>query len=84
MLQGKPGNPAAVGARLTLRLADRSAQSATIEAGTGCLTQSSAKVFFGYPESRLPAKLTIRWPDGRETEHTFAAPPPATLRLSQP
>jgi hypothetical protein len=80
-LRGAPGNPAAVGARLTLQLADGSTQTAEIGAGSGCLAQSSATVFFGYPDSALPVRLRIRWPDGRETERAFTAPPPKMLRF---
>ncbi len=83
-LRGASGNPTAVGARLTLRLADGSSQTAEIAAGSGCFTQSSATVFFGYPDSAAPERLGIRWPDGRESEHVFAAPPPKFLRLSAP
>jgi hypothetical protein len=46
------------------------------------LAQSSATVFFGYADSALPVRLRIRWPDGRETERAFTAPPPKLLRLS--
>jgi len=81
-LRGAPGNPAAIGARLTLQLADGSTQSAEVSAGSGYLAQSSATAFFGYPDAALPVRLRIRWPDGRETEQTFAAPPPKLLRLS--
>ncbi|HVU24776.1 MAG TPA: FG-GAP-like repeat-containing protein [Opitutus sp.] len=83
-LRGAPGNPAAVGARLTLHLADGSTQTAEIQAGAGYLTQSSATCFFGYPDSAPPVRLQIRWPDGREQEQAFNVPPRSTLRLSQP
>ncbi len=83
-LRGAPGNPAAVGARLTLQLTDGSTQTAEISAGSGYLTQSSATTFFGYLDSALPQRLRIRWPDGRETESEFTAPPPKLLRLSRP
>jgi hypothetical protein len=82
-LRGAPGNPTAVGSRLTLLLRDGSTQTAEISAGAGYLSQSSATAFFGYPDSAPPVRLGIRWPDGRETEHSFAAPPPKLLRLSQ-
>ena len=83
-LRGAPGNPAVVGARLTLQLTDGSTQTAEISAGSGYLTQSGATTFFGYPDSALPQRLRIRWPDGRETKSEFNAPPPKLLRLSQP
>ena len=83
-LRGRPGNPTAVGTRLTLQLADGSTQVAEVSAGSGYLTQSGATAFFGYPDSALPVLLRIRWPDGRETERPFSAPPPKLLRLSPP
>jgi hypothetical protein len=81
-LRSAPGNPTAVGARLTLQLTDGSTQTAEVSAGSGYLAQSSATVFFGYADSALPVRLRIRWPDGRETERAFTAPPPKLLRLS--
>ena len=83
-LRCAPGNPSAIGARLTLQLADGSTQTAEISAGSGYLAQSSATVFFGYPDSALPVRLRIRWPDGRATERALTAPPPKLLRLSLP
>jgi hypothetical protein len=83
-LRGVPGNPTAVGARLRVELADGSSQTAEVAAGSGCLAQSGAAVFFGYPEESPPLRVRIRWPDGGETTRDFTAPPPALLRLSPP
>jgi hypothetical protein len=83
-LHDAPGNPTAVGARLTLSLADGSSQTAEVAAGSGYFSQSGATVFFGYPEAARPKRLTVRWPDGRSTEQAFAAAPPTLLRLSAP
>ncbi len=83
-LRGTPGNPTAVGARLTLQLADKSTQMVEIAAGSGYFSQSSPTVFFGYPDASPPVRLSIRWPDGHETEQNFTSPPPKLLRLSAP
>jgi hypothetical protein len=83
-LRGAAGNPAAVGARVMLTLADGSTQTSEMVAGSGYFAQSTATLFFGYPESVAPEKLKIRWPDGRETVHTFEAAPAKTLRFSAP
>ena len=83
-LRSGPGNPTAVGARLTLQLADGSTQTAEVSAGSGYFAQSGATVFFGYPDSAPPVRLHVRWPDGRETERAFPAPPPKLLRLTLP
>jgi len=83
-LRGAPGNPAAVGARLTLQFTDGSTQTAEISAGSGYLTQSGATAFFGYPDATPPQQLRIRWPDGRVTTREFTAPPSKLLRLDRP
>jgi hypothetical protein len=83
-LQGTAGNPAVVGARLTVTLADGSSQTAEIAAGSGYFAQSSATVFFGYPEATPPTELRIRWPDGRESVQSFPSAPSKIVRFSAP
>ena len=83
-LHAAPGNPTAVGARLTLELADGSTQTVEVAAGSGGFSQSSATTFFGYPDAAPPVRLRVRWPDGRTTEHPFKALPPRLLRLDAP
>jgi hypothetical protein len=83
-LQGAAGNPAVVGARLTVKLADGSSQTAEIAAGSGYFAQSSATVFFGYPESAPPTELRIRWPDGRESVQSFPSAPSKIVRFAAP
>jgi hypothetical protein len=74
-LRGRPGDPLALGARLTLTQADGTVQLA--EAGPG-------PVFFGYAAANPPVRLKIRWPDGRVSEHTFPMPPLRRLAFSAP
>jgi hypothetical protein len=74
-LRGVAGNPSAAGAKLVLTLADGTTQVS--EAGHG-------SVYFGFPEANPPARLTIRWPDGRVSEHTFPTPPAAHVTFSAP
>jgi hypothetical protein len=83
-LLGAPGNPNAIGARLALTLSDGTSQIAEMATGSGYFAQSTATVFFGYPEGVPPHELKIRWPDGRETVHTFEVAPTKTLRISAP
>jgi len=66
-LRGGRGNPAAVGARLTLELADGSRRTSEVRAGDGSMGQSAPAQFFGYSEANPPQRLTVRWPDGRES-----------------
>lgn len=83
-LRGAAGNPAAIGAQVTLTLADGSTQTAEISAGAGYFSQSSATTFFGYPDSAPPKHLSIRWPDGRVSEQSFTTPPSRISRLPAP
>jgi enediyne biosynthesis protein E4 len=82
VLKGPSGNPNAIGARLTLTLADGSTQSAAVAAGSGYLSQSSPACFFTYPTASPPRTLAVTWPDGVILQHRFTAPPPLTLSLS--
>lgn len=68
-LKGLAGNPDALGAQLTLELADGSSQCYELNAGSGYYSQSAAGCFFGYPETNPPKRLRVRWPDGAMTEH---------------
>ena len=61
-LQGRPGNPHAIGARVTL-LSDPP-RTMEITAGGGYLSQSPPLLWFARPVD--PAALRIRWPDGSE------------------
>jgi hypothetical protein len=78
VLRGPPGNPTAVGARVTLALADGSTQTSEVYAGSGYYSQSSAACFFGYPDASPPRKIHVRWPAGVTTDHEV---PPQTITL---
>jgi enediyne biosynthesis protein E4 len=71
-LRAAPGNPTAVGARVTLVFTDGSTLSQEVAASGGLSGQSSADCFLGHPASRVPAALRVRWPGGRMTETTLA------------
>jgi hypothetical protein len=72
-LRGVAGNPHAIGALVTLELADGSRQSAEIHAGSGYGTQSSAAVFFAWPDGSSPRAIHVRWPGGRTTTRAVPA-----------
>jgi len=72
-LLGRAGNPAAVGARITVELADGSTQTSEVCAGSGYYSQSSPACFFGYPSANPPKKIRVRWPSGLASEHDFPA-----------
>ena len=82
-LRGPAGNPTAVGARLTVELADGSTQTSEVYAGSGYYSQSTAACFFGYPDSNPPKRIHVRWPSGASTEHSLPANS-STLTLSAP
>ncbi|HVZ64661.1 MAG TPA: FG-GAP-like repeat-containing protein [Lacunisphaera sp.] len=67
-LRGPAGNPTAVGAAVTLVLADGSTQTGEIEAGAGYYSQSTAACFFGFPDGNRPVRVRVRWPSGQRTE----------------
>lgn len=70
-LRGVVGNPTAIGARVTVTLQDGTSEMAEVQAGAGYLSQSTASLFFGYPDGNLPKTLTVRWPDGRTSTHPW-------------
>jgi hypothetical protein len=82
-LRGPVGNPDAVGAKITVELADGSTQTSEIYAGSGYYSQSTAACFFGYADANPPRQIRVRWPSGATTQHPFVAGSPA-LVLSAP
>ena len=82
VLQGPPGNPTALGARLTLTLADGTTRTTEITAASGYYSQSSPAVFLALPAA--PRSLQVRWPDGRSTEHRVEPGDWASLVIAAP
>ncbi|MES1194772.1 MAG: CRTAC1 family protein, partial [Opitutus sp.] len=72
-LRGPAGNPTAVGARVTVELADGSTQTSEVYAGSGYYSQSTAACFFGYPDGNAPRAIRVRWPSGGTTQQAFPA-----------
>ena len=72
VLHGEKGNPRAVGARVTIDLADGTRQTGEVTAGSGYMSQSSPACFFGYVEGNPPRQITIGWPDGHTTHESLA------------
>jgi enediyne biosynthesis protein E4 len=69
ILKGGPGNPSAVGARITLERADGKTYTCEVYAGSGYYSQSTAGCFFGYSDSNPPRRIQVRWPSGITTDH---------------
>jgi hypothetical protein len=82
-LRGSAGNPAGIGARLTLELVDGTRQTVELQAGSGYYSQSSATAFFGWPDATPPRQLHVFWPDGTVTNMNVA-PGTASLMVPKP
>ncbi len=67
-LSGLPGNPTAVGARVTIRLSDGRSQTDEVRAGDGYLSQSTPTLLFGCRGAQVAA-IDVRWPDGFSSRH---------------
>jgi len=66
-LQDLRGNRKAIGARLTLEMADGSRQTREIQLGGGFMSFDAPRVHFGLGETGEAQGLRISWPDGEET-----------------
>jgi len=82
-LRGQRGNPTAVGARVRVVLADGTAQTSEVFAGSGYLSQSTPVQFFGFLDGNPPREIEVRWPDGRTSVHPGGRPS-GKLVLAQP
>ena len=68
-LAGPPGNPTAVGARVTVDATHAPSQTAEIHAGSGYLSQSTSDLTFGLGPKGLVARVQVVWPDGSRSSH---------------
>jgi hypothetical protein len=68
-LEGRQGNPHAIGSRVTLTLADGARRVAEIGAGNGHLSQSVPEIAFGVGAGgrRSVREVEVRWPEGDVT-----------------
>ncbi|HEU5079998.1 MAG TPA: FG-GAP-like repeat-containing protein [Opitutaceae bacterium] len=76
-------NRACIGSRVTVVLSDGSMQIAETTAGSGYYSQSSDALFFGHPASNPPIRLSVRWPDGKNSEHRLR-PEIHTVTIQRP
>ncbi len=81
-LVGKPGNPTAIGSRVTVLRTDGLTQTAEVAAGGGYLSQSSSVLNFGLGATSVVQQVDIRWPDGKMTSET-SLPNQSTVVLRQ-
>lgn len=71
-LKGFAGNPFAIGSRVTVQFDDGSNQTAEVYAGSGYLSQSTPKLFFGRKSGAKAESIQVVWPDGNSTVHNQA------------
>lgn len=70
-LVGTTSNRDAVGARVDLYLSDREFPlTKSVSAGSGNLSQSSKRLFFGLGKDSLPEKAIVTWPNGDQQTFT--------------
>ena len=81
-LRGQPGNPSAVGARVTVQLDNRTSQTAEVAAGGGYLSQSTADLYFGLGATNVVDSVVVRWPDGSSSS-TKPGPAEGSLTISE-
>ena len=79
VLKGALGNSSAIGARVRLELLDGSVRLGEVHAGSGYFSQSSAALFFAWPESNPPRKAEVRWPSGETTIHEISISAPTLI-----
>ncbi|HTL66810.1 MAG TPA: FG-GAP-like repeat-containing protein [Lacunisphaera sp.] len=84
VLRGPPGNPAAVGARVTAELADGSIESSEVSAGSSQLSQSGAGCFVGWTDENPARRINVSWPSGATSTMPLPVPTPATLAITPP
>jgi hypothetical protein len=82
-LRGPAGNPAAVGARITVGLSDGTSRLGEVYAGSGYYSQSAASWFIGWSDRNPPGSIRVSWPSGAVSQHAFA-PRSGTQVLSFP
>ncbi len=67
-LEGPPGNPTAIGARVTVQLAGGRQQVLPVVCGSGYLSAASPELLFG-TDAQTVAEVRVRWPNGEHTVH---------------
>ena len=70
----------ALGARVTVEVGDRT-QVQWVRTGSGYLMQSELTLTFGLGDAPRPARVSVRWPDGRERVFEDVGPGTLEARL---
>ena len=82
-LRGKPGNPTAIGAMVSVQIPGLPKQTAEIYSGSGYLSQSISTLFFGRgaKSASQSATVSVVWPDGTRSEHSIPAEDGPTISI---
>lgn len=81
-LQGKPGNPTAVGAQVSLLDGSKTLGTTQVTAGSSAFSQSSATVFLAIPPDTRKPQLSVRWPDGSQSSVSNLSAPRGRITLT--
>jgi len=85
VLQGKAGNPQAVGAHVTAEYGDGTTEVGEVCAGSGYYSQSTAALFFGFTDRNPLRCVRVRWPSGATTTSPdFGGEIPKIVKLVAP
>jgi hypothetical protein len=68
-LQGGPGNPDAIGARVQLTFSNEATADHEIGLGGGWFSQSAPAIFAALPGSVRLIEARVKWPDGQTSRH---------------
>jgi hypothetical protein len=85
-LIGKPGNPTAIGARVTVLIPGLATQTAEVTSASGYLSQSAPTLYFGWGNGNKEdrqGKVIIRWPNGSTSEAEISAKDGPYFRISE-
>jgi hypothetical protein len=85
VLQGAPGNPQAIGARIAAEYTDGATETGEICAGSGYYSQSTSSLFFGSTDRNPLRRVRVRWPNGAtSTSPDWGGTIPAMVQLIVP
>lgn len=74
-LQGGPGNPDAIGARVQLVYSNRQPGYHELRLGEGWLTQSAPEIFAAMPPGETLIEAIVTWPEGHRSRHPAPSEP---------
>ncbi|MDA0813918.1 MAG: FG-GAP-like repeat-containing protein [Verrucomicrobia bacterium] len=80
-LDGGPGNPSAVGARVTVLLESGDRMVQEVYAGAGYLSQAQSCPVFTLANKDKVTRIFVRWPDGKSSQKELPDDVQGTIRI---